>query len=81
MMPTHYVGATVLLEFVRSCKGGLMPEYDYHCEKCAHDFSLNLSMADHTEKEKNREIRCPKCDSQQVKHVIQSVFVTTSKKS
>lgn len=58
-----------------------MPEYDYHCENCAHDFTVELSIREHTEKEKNREIHCPKCDSQQVKHVIQSVNVTTAKKS
>ena len=58
-----------------------MPHYDYHCDHCAHDFTLELSIHDHAEKEKNREIHCPKCDSQQVRHVIQSVFVTTSRKS
>jgi putative FmdB family regulatory protein len=58
-----------------------MPQYDYHCENCAHDFTVDLSISAHEEKEKNREIHCPKCDSQQVKHVIQSVNVMTSKKS
>ena len=58
-----------------------MPEYDYHCENCAHDFTVEFSISEHMEKEKNREIHCPKCASQQVKHVIQSVNVMTSKKS
>jgi len=58
-----------------------MPQYDYHCENCDHTFTLNLSINEHSEKEKNREIHCPKCDSQRVKHVIESVFVMTSKKS
>ena len=58
-----------------------MPQYDYHCESCAHDFTLELSISEHVEKDQKREIHCPKCDSQQVKHVIQSVNVHTSKKS
>ena len=58
-----------------------MPQYDYHCENCAQDFTVDLSISEHAEKDRNREIRCPKCNSQQVKHVIQSVNVTTSKKS
>ena len=58
-----------------------MPQYDYHCESCGHDFTLELSISDHAEKEQKREIHCPKCDSQKVKHVIQSVNVHTSKKS
>jgi putative FmdB family regulatory protein len=58
-----------------------MPQYDYHCEKCAHDFTVDLSISEHAEKDKNREIHCPKCDSAHVTHVIQSVNVTTSRKS
>jgi putative FmdB family regulatory protein len=58
-----------------------MPEYDYHCEKCDHEFTVVHSMSEHSEKEKNREIHCPKCDSPEVKHRIEPVFVMTSKKS
>ena len=47
----------------------------------ANDFTVDLSIAQHEEKDRNREIHCPKCDSQQVKHVIQSVNVATSRKS
>ena len=58
-----------------------MPEYDYHCEDCGHEFSVNLSIGDHTQKDKERAIHCPKCDSQNVKHLIQSVNVMTPKKT
>ena len=58
-----------------------MPQYDYHCENCEAEFTLDLSIGEHEQKDKRHEIRCPKCESTEVKHVIQSVFVTTSKKS
>jgi putative FmdB family regulatory protein len=58
-----------------------MPEYDYHCDDCDHDFALELSMSDHAEKERKQELRCPKCEGRRVRHVIQSVNVMTSKKS
>lgn len=58
-----------------------MPEYDYVCQDCHHEFTVDLSIADHTAKDKLHEIRCPKCGSQNVKHLIQSVFVTTARKS
>lgn len=58
-----------------------MPEYDYRCENCQHDFAIDLSIAEHDRKEKEREIHCPKCDSTAVKRVIGSVSVLTSKKS
>lgn len=58
-----------------------MPQYDYHCEHCENEFTLDLSIAEHERKEKEREIRCPKCNSSAVKHVIQSINVTTSRKS
>lgn len=58
-----------------------MPEYDYRCENCTHEFTLELSITDHANQEKARAIHCPKCESTHVRHVIQSVFVTTAKKS
>ncbi len=58
-----------------------MPQYDYHCEKCETEFTLDLSIGEHEQKDKQHKIRCPKCESTDVKHIIQSVFVTTSKKS
>lgn len=58
-----------------------MPEYDYKCQSCEHEFTVHLTMNDHTEKDRRHEIHCPKCDSTEVKHVIESVYVTTSRKS
>lgn len=58
-----------------------MPEYDYHCESCRNDFTVDLSINEHERKDKNHEIRCPKCNSTEVKHVIGSVSVVTSRKS
>jgi putative FmdB family regulatory protein len=54
-----------------------MPTYEYECKKCGHGFSLIMAMGEHGKKKS----RCPKCKSEQVKQVITSVFVTTSKKS
>lgn len=54
-----------------------MPTYEYECAKCHHQFSRVMSMGDH-DKEK---VRCPKCNSKEVKHMVEPVFVTTSKKS
>jgi putative FmdB family regulatory protein len=59
----------------------IMPAYDYHCESCQNDFTIDLSIHEHEEKDKNHEIHCPKCDSTAVKHVIGSVSVVTSRKS
>lgn len=54
-----------------------MPTYDYECRKCRAQFSLVMSMEDHGKK----KVRCPKCKSEDVKHLMESVFVTTSRKS
>ncbi len=54
-----------------------MPTYEYECKQCGHEFTLRLGMEEHQKK----KVRCPKCKSEQVKHVVGSVFVTTSRKS
>ncbi len=54
-----------------------MPTYDYECKKCGHRFSEVMAMAEHEKK----KVRCPKCKSADLKHGVESVFVTTSKKS
>jgi putative FmdB family regulatory protein len=58
-----------------------MAEYQYKCEKCDHSFTVALSMSDHETREHEHDIRCPKCDSNDVRHVFESFFVTTAKKS
>ncbi len=54
-----------------------MPSYDYQCAKCRHKFTVLMSMSEHEKK----KVRCPKCDSKEVKHMVESFFVTTSRKS
>ncbi len=54
-----------------------MPTYEYECKKCGHDFSLVMPMEEHQKK----KVRCPKCKSEDVKHLVGEVFVTTSRKS
>jgi putative FmdB family regulatory protein len=58
-----------------------MPEYDYHCQKCQNDFTVELSIAEHETRDKKHKIRCPKCDSSEVRHVIGAVTVVTSRKT
>jgi putative FmdB family regulatory protein len=54
-----------------------MPTYEFECKTCGHEFTRAMTVDEH-DKEK---VHCPKCDSEDVKHVIESVFVTTSRKS
>ncbi|HEX9786321.1 MAG TPA: zinc ribbon domain-containing protein [Opitutaceae bacterium] len=58
-----------------------MPQYEYRCESCNQQFTVSLSMSDHEEKDREHEIRCPECDSHDVKHIIELVNVVTSRKS
>jgi hypothetical protein len=58
-----------------------MPEYDYHCQNCQSDFTVELSIAEHETKDKKHEIRGPKCDITEVRHVIAAVSDVTSRKS
>jgi putative FmdB family regulatory protein len=54
-----------------------MPAYEYECKKCGRTFNLVMSIREHDK----AEVRCPKCKSKEVKHLIESFYVTTSKKS
>lgn len=54
-----------------------MPTYDYECNKCGHQFSLAMPMDEHEKK----KVRCPKCKSEDLKHGVEPVYVTTSRKS
>ena len=54
-----------------------MPTYEYECKKCGTEFALTLAVEEHQKK----KVHCPKCKSQDVKHVVASIFVTTSRKS
>jgi len=55
-----------------------MPEYDYVCSKCGKAFAIFLSFKD---LEAKPTVRCPQCQSDQVKKQITGFFAKTSKKS
>lgn len=58
-----------------------MPQYDYQCRSCENEFTVYLSMTEHEVQDRDHKIECPKCKSTDVRHLIESVYVTTSKKS
>ena len=54
-----------------------MPTYEYHCEKCNKDFSRTARFQEYN----REEVRCPQCDGKDVRRLVVSVSVKTSKKS
>lgn len=58
-----------------------MPQYDYRCDRCRKAFTVSLSITEYEKRARGHKIKCPKCGSTAVRHVIESVFVTTSRKS
>jgi uncharacterized membrane-anchored protein len=58
-----------------------MPEYQSQRDHCAHGFSVAMTMNDHKIRENEHEIRCPKCDNNDVRHPIESFFVNTARMS
>ena len=54
-----------------------MPIYEYECRNCGHVFSQVLTIEEHDRK----KMVCPKCQSADVKHVIEAAFITTQRKS
>lgn len=54
-----------------------MPTYEFECRKCGHKFNMLESISEH---DKHKE-KCPKCDAQDVKALVSTVNVKTSKKS
>ena len=58
-----------------------MPDYDYQCEACQSEFTVKLTVTEHVEKDRRHEVHCPRCDSTDVRHLIESVYITTSRKS
>ena len=47
-----------------------MPLYEYECKKCRHEFTLTMAVEEHPKK----KVRCPKCKSEAVKHLIALVL-------
>lgn len=58
-----------------------MPEYEYRCEACQEEFTVKLSVKEHVKQDRQHEVHCPRCGSTDVKHVIESFYVTTARKS
>ncbi|MCX8030503.1 MAG: hypothetical protein N3A59_02845 [Thermodesulfovibrionales bacterium] len=54
-----------------------MPLYDFKCGKCGENFSLVMSVK---EKE-SAQIKCPKCNSEEIKQLYLSYYTKTSRKS
>jgi len=54
-----------------------MPLYEFQCKNCNETFTKKISIS---EMEKTK-VKCPKCDSENVKKKISNFFSITSKKS
>ena len=58
-----------------------MPEYLYKCGSCGKEFTVVLSWKEREQKERRKEIRCPECESKEVRHLVEPFFAKTSRKS
>jgi putative FmdB family regulatory protein len=54
-----------------------MPSYEFLCEKCKNQYTLQLSLAEYEKK----KYACPKCKSRKVKQQITTFQTQTSRKS
>ncbi len=54
-----------------------MPTYEYRCEKCANEFSVTMTMAEHDRK----KVKCPACKSSSVVQQYSTFYAKTSRKS
>ena len=54
-----------------------MPLYDYECQNCGKIFTAVLSLKEH----ERGEIRCPGCNSKDVRQMVSHFVAQTSKKS
>ena len=54
-----------------------MPLYDYQCQNCGKIFTAVLSLAEH----ERGDIRCPGCNSKDVRQMVSPFSAKTSKKS
>jgi putative FmdB family regulatory protein len=55
-----------------------MPAYEYECKDCQKVFTIFLSIKEFDEKPK---IKCPDCESDNVRKKFTSFFAKTNKKS
>lgn len=54
-----------------------MPTYEYKCEACKEEFNIILTVSEH----ENRDVKCPKCQSDKVEQLISLFTTKTSRKS
>lgn len=54
-----------------------MPVYEFICQKCDTDFSLEMKVSEYEKK----KVTCQKCKSEKVKRKISTFQTITSKKS
>ena len=60
-----------------SWEGRAMPSYEFECLACHSTFMLALSVRDRG----SGNIKCPKCGGAEVRQIVSSFMVKTSKKS
>ena len=49
-----------------------MPSYDFQCTQCGEHFEIYATLA---QKEKGLAPRCPKCDSEQVQRIFDTLVL------
>jgi len=54
-----------------------MPLYEYVCRKCQKKFGKVLTVKAHD----FYKVKCPRCKSEDVEHIIEPFFAKTAKKS
>jgi putative FmdB family regulatory protein len=54
-----------------------MPLYEYLCKKCHKTFGEVLTIKEH----ETKKVRCPKCKSRDLEHVLEPFFAKTSSKT
>jgi putative FmdB family regulatory protein len=57
--------------------GSAMPTYEYRCEECLMEFSLDMSISEHDK----GKIKCPECKSEKVVQQLSQFTAQTSRKS
>ncbi|WP_369798565.1 zinc ribbon domain-containing protein [Desulfuromonas sp. TF] len=54
-----------------------MPTYEYRCERCREDFTVQMGISEHD----RGEIKCPKCGGAEVVQQYSTFYAKTSRKS
>jgi putative FmdB family regulatory protein len=54
-----------------------MPLYEYYCEKCRREVTLTMTITQHDQ----GGVTCPACGGRDLKPLVGTVFIQTSRKS